>query len=144
MRASSTAYSAEIAPDSCLRRIVLVSAIALALLGATAIGVATLPAWVRLLALPGWLAMSYLEIRALRYGWERAGRLRFRASGDVEIRGRDGNWGPARLLDGSVLLRRLGWLRLIADDGVRIHELVRGSCRSDRDWRRLHVIWRHV
>ena len=144
MRASSTAYFAEIRPDTGLRRVVFLSAIGFAVLGALAIGVATVPIWARIPALVAWSALSYREMQALRRGWRRSHGLRIVATGEVEVRDRHGNWALAQLADGSVLLRRFGWLRLVAADGTRIHELIRGSRRDNREWRRLHVIWRHV
>ncbi len=144
MRASSTAYCAEIRPDVWLRRFVLATAILVALLGALAISLATVPIWVRLPALVAWIALSYCEIGALRRGWRRSCGVRLYADGSVDIRSDGGAWESAELADGSILLRRFGWLRLVAADGAPIHELVRGGCREDREWRRLHVIWRHV
>ena len=144
MRASSTAYCAEIRPEACLRRFVLASAILVALLGALAICLATVTLWVRLPALVAWIGLSYREIVALRRGWRRSRGLRLYADGRVDIRRDGAAWESAELADGSILLRRFGWLRLVAADGTPIHELVRGSCREDREWRRLHVIWRHV
>ena len=126
-----------------MRCIVLATGTVAALLGVLAIGLATVPAWARFPALVFWVALSFREFVVLRRGWRRCHRVRFLANGGVEIRD-GGLWKPAGLADGSVLLRRLGWLRLVTDDGAVIHELVRGSCRADRDWRRLHVIWRHV
>lgn len=109
-----------------------------------AIALATVPGWARLLALVAWIVFSCRELVLLRRGWRRFHGIRFLANGDVEVRSRDGSWEPAELADGSILLRRFGWLRLVADDGTGVQELVRGSRREDRDWRRLHVIWRHV
>ena len=122
----------------------LASAIIVALLGALAISLATVSVWVRLPALVVWIALSYREIVALRRGWRRSCGVRLYADGRVDIRRDGAAWESAELADGSILLRRFGWLRLVASDGARIHELVRGSCREDREWRRLHVIWRHV
>ena len=122
----------------------LLSAIVLAVLGALAISVATVPVWLRLPVLGLWSALSHREIKAMRHGWRRSHGVRVFATGEIEVRDREGNWALAELADGSVLLRRLGWLRLVTADGAQIHELVRGSCREDREWRRLHVIWRHV
>ena len=118
--------------------------LSVALLGALAIVLATAPAWVRVPAFVVWVAFSCRELVVLRRGWRRCQGARFLANGDVEIRGRDGAWGRAELAGGSILLRRYGWLRLDTGGGVVVHELVRGNRRSDRDWRRLHVIWRHV
>ncbi len=141
---SSIAYCTEIRPEPRLRRVVLLAALVFALLGTLAIALATVPAWLRLPSLAAWIAVSRCEINALRRGWQRCDGVRFHAGGDVEVLVPGDGWRPGALADGSVLLRRFGWIRLVADDGTRIHELVRGSCREDRHWRRLHVIWRHV
>ncbi len=122
----------------------LATGLLIVLLGALAIALATAPAWARLPAFLGWVAFSCRELVALRRGWRRCHGIRFLADGEVEIRNRDGPWERARLADGSVLLRRFGWLRLDTEVGTVIHEPVRGSCRRGCDWRRLHVIWRHV
>ncbi len=127
-----------------MRHFVLATSVTVVLLGALAIVLATMPIWVRLPALAVWFAVSYRELKSLRRGWQHSRGIRLYATGDVEIRGDSGGWESAELADGSILLRRFGWLRLVASDGARIHELVRGSCRDDREWRRLHVIWRHV
>jgi len=56
----------------------------------------------------------------------------------------DGNWHPARLLPGSMLLRRVGWIRWDDGCGRQYAELLRGRSRESDDWRRLQVIWRHI
>jgi hypothetical protein len=71
-------------------------------------------------------------------------RLRMSAGGELLLLDPLGNWHTARLLPGSVLLRRIGWIRLETGIGQRCAELVRGSCRESDDWRRLQVIWRHI
>ncbi len=141
---SSTAYAAEIRPDRKLRCFVLATGLAVALLGTLAIVSATVPFWARMAALVLWVVYSWREMVALRRGWQRCHGVRFLASGDVEIRSGSGAWEQAELADGSVLLRRFGWLRFSTNDGTGVQELIRGCCRKDRDWRRLHVIWRHV
>ena len=141
---SSTAYSADIYPEAGLRRVVLVSGIALAALGAAAIALATIPVAARLPACLAWGVFSVLECRNLLRGWRRCHGIRIEAGGEMKVRDACGTWRSARLANGSVLLRRYGWLRLVSDDGVHVQELLRGHCRRSRDWRRLHVIWRHV
>ena len=122
----------------------LATGFSVALLGTLAIVLATAPAWVRLPVLIVWVVFSCRDLVVLRRGWQRCHGVRFLASGDVEIRSGSGAWEQAELADGSVLLRRFGWLRFSTNDGTGVQELIRGCCRKDRDWRRLHVIWRHV
>ncbi len=113
-------------------------------LGALAIVLMTAPVWARLPAFAVWAVLSWRELAMLQGGWRRCHRIRLAADGNVEVRNGSGAWERAELADGSIVLRRYGWLRLEMDDGAVIHEPVRGNCRADRDWRRLHVIWRHV
>ncbi len=141
---SSTAYAAEIRPDRKLRCFVLATGFSVALLGTLAIVFATAPGWARIPAVVVWAVFSCRELVLLRRGWQRCRGVRLLANGDVEIRSGNGAWEQARLEDGSVLLRRFGWLRLSTNDGTGVQELICGCCRGDRDWRRLHVIWRHV
>ncbi|MDJ0749276.1 MAG: hypothetical protein QNJ11_07315 [Woeseiaceae bacterium] len=122
----------------------LATGLLIVLLGGLAIALATASAWVRLPAFVVWVVFSCRELLALRRGWRRCHRIRILADGGVEILGQSGAWYRAGLADGSVLLRRYGWLRLDPEDGAVIHEPVRGNRRRDPDWRRLHVIWRHV
>ncbi|MDJ0711990.1 MAG: hypothetical protein QNJ14_16495 [Woeseiaceae bacterium] len=141
---SSTEFSAEIYPETRLRHIVLITGLAVALAGAIAVLLATVPIWLKGPAFGAWTLLSWREVVARRRAWKRCSGIRFLGNGDIAVRDRAGGWAPARLDAGSLLLRRCGWLRIIADDGTGVYELVRGHCREDRDWRRLHVIWRHV
>ena len=141
---SSTAFCAEIYPEKRLRQVVLATGMVVVVAGATAILLATVPVGVKWLAGSAWALISGLEMALRRRGWRRCDRIRFLGNGEIAVRDGSGDWANARLLDGSVLLRHFGWLRLKTCDGTTIHELVRGHCRQDRDWRRLHVIWRHI
>ena len=91
-----------------------------------------------------WACSAYLEIARLEAGFRRCIEIRLHASGEVEIADNDGEWSPARLLPGSLVLTTLGWLRLQTIDGQIILQPVRGDARKDHDWRRLQVIWRHI
>ena len=141
---SSTAYSTEIRPDRQLRCIVLATGGAVVFLGALAIVLMTAPVWGRSAAFAVWAVVSWRELVMLQRGWRCCHGIRLAADGNIEVRNGSRAWEQADLADGSILLRRYGWLRLVTDDGAVIHEPVRGNCREDRDWRRLHVIWRHV
>jgi hypothetical protein len=141
---SSIAYFAELRPDPQLRRIVLCTGSSLAACGLVVI--ASLP-WSPALLFSGgaaWAGLSGWELLRLRRAWIDSLRLRVGADGGVMILGADGEWCPASLLDGGVLLRRWGWVRLRSGSGTVFAEPLRGSCRKSHDWRRLQVIWRHV
>ena len=91
-----------------------------------------------------WSASVLREILFLRHAWARCRRIRVAADGGVSLLDDDDEWRPAELLTGGILLRRIGWIRLRAAGEPAFGELLRGSRRDDRDWRRLHVIWRHI
>ena len=80
----------------------------------------------------------------LRRAYRRYSRLRISGDGNLRVFDRQGDWQSGTLLAGSMLLRRVGWLRIRTDEGHVFAELVRGHCRHSADWRRLQVIWRHV
>ena len=141
---SSNAYFAELRPDPALRRVVQWSAAALGLAGAAVLMALEAPLWLRLVGGAVWCAGIALKIRKLRMGWSECVAFRVHADGSLAVLGPDGEWRPGRLEADGVLLRRWGWLRLRAVRGTPFAEPVRGSCRLSRDWRRLHVLWRHV
>jgi hypothetical protein len=91
-----------------------------------------------------WAILGYWEIRRLERDFRQCVEIRIHSSGDVEIADDNADWSPAILLPGSLVLRKLGWLRLRTVDGRTIVEPVRGDTRRGQDWRRLQVIWRHV
>ena len=141
---SSSTYSAELYPDAVLRWLVLFSG---SIFGAAGIAlILTLPLhWLLLVAgSVGWLTLFVSELVGMSRGFVRCCRLRMTPDGEILLLDPEGNWHAARLLPGSVLLRRVGWIRLKIEQGQQCAEPVRGSCRESEDWRRLHVIWRHI
>ena len=141
---SSTAYSAAFKPDPRLRRLVAGSGLLLGIAGALVILQLPTDAWVRLVACFLWATTTAREHMQLRRGWADCYALRFTASGEIMVRGADQTWRAARWQSGSVLLRKLGWIRLRDQRGVVLSELLSGHARTSPDWRRLQVIWRHV
>jgi hypothetical protein len=91
-----------------------------------------------------WVAIGRFELRRLTQGFETCRVIRIDSSGEITILDNDDKWVPARLLTGSVLLRKLGWMRLQDQSGQIFLELIRGDARQSQDWRRLQVIWRHI
>jgi hypothetical protein len=143
-RVSSNAYCAELRPDPSLRRIVCYTGIALVAAGLLAIVHLPGPAVLRVAIALGWCAWCWRELVRLRRAWSVCEALRIDAAGDVAIMCPDRDWAPARLLPGSVLLRRAAWIRIEAADGSVFAEPLRGTCRKCHDWRRLQIIWRHI
>ena len=141
---SSNTFSAELYPDPWLRVIVVTSGRLLAAAGLVLILTMPVAASLRFAACLLWLAWSWHELRRYHLGYAKYCGIRVRAGVDFQLRNDRHEWVPARLLTGSVLLQRFGWLYLKTADGSQFAELVRGDCRKSDDWRRLQVIWRHV
>lgn len=141
---SSSTYSAYLSPDPGLRLIVINSGRLLTAIGFVLIFTLELNVLMRAVAAVAWGALSYLELRQLRRGFNSCVAIRVLPGGAILLRNRDGEWIPADLLTGSVLLQRFGWLRLRSADGCRFAELISGDSRTNRQWRHLQVIWRHI
>ena len=141
---SSTAYFAEFKPDPHLRRLVAASGVLLGIAGVLVILLLPTDLWMRLAACVIWVVTSAREHRQLQRGWADCRALRFTANGELMVLGADQTWRAARQETGSVLLRKLGWIRLRDHRGVVFGELLSGDDRASPDWRRLQVIWRHV
>lgn len=100
------------------------------------------PVW-RILLAAGWVGESLRELRGLVHGARRLSRIRLDADGNIAGLGPDGRREDLVLLSGSMVLSRLGWLRLRFPDGSRYGELLRGDPARDLEWQRLQLIWRH-
>lgn len=141
---SSNRYSAELHPDGALRRVVLLSGVGLCFAGVAIILVLPLHTVLSIGCSAAWLALCAWELVTISRGYALCCGLRVTSGGGVLLLDSLGNWQTARLLSGSVLLRRVGWFRLETGSGRRCAELLQGSCRKSHDWRRLQVIWRHI
>ena len=141
---SSIKYSAELCPDALLRRVVLVSGMVFAVLGVVLILTLPLHAAALIAGSVGWLLLCARELVVVGQGFSYCCRLRIAVDGDILLLDPDGVWQPARLLSGSAVLRRVGWILFETSEGRQFAELVRGRCRESDDWRRLQVIWRHI
>lgn len=141
---SSSIFSAELQPDALLRRLVLLSGASLAVLGVALILSLPLRGAVLFSGSVGWLIFCAREIFIVGRGFSYCRRMRISVGGEILMLDPDGEWQPARLLFGTVVLRRVGWILFETSDGRRFAELLRGRCRESDDWRRLQVIWRHI
>jgi hypothetical protein len=127
-----------------LRQFVILSGALLGTVGIALIFVLPLHRAVSSIAGCAWFACCGWELLRISRGYALCRRLRVSADGEVLLLDPNDDWQAARLLPGSVLLRRIGWIRVETRSGHRFAELIRGSCRESVDWRRLQVIWRHV
>lgn len=141
---SSYTYSTELKPDPALRRLVVLSGVAATVIGLITIAVLSLPFIWRALAALVWLLLNGRDLSLIVKGYKRCRRIRIEHGGAVELLVPDGNWAPATLLAGSVVLRRIAWLRFETQDGRRFAELMCRKKAQNKEWRRLQVIWRHL
>ncbi|MEX2122528.1 MAG: hypothetical protein WD795_01455 [Woeseia sp.] len=139
---SSAGFETELAPRRPLRRFVVALSAGATLAGAFLI--------LDLPLLPGpkaafaalWLCAGLLEFRAQCRGMCRISRIRVDSEGRLRGQTPEGEVEPLQLLTGSVVLRRVAWLRLRFADGAEYGELLTGNARLDEQWRRLQLIWR--
>ena len=112
--------------------------------GLTLILILSVDVLLRALGCLFWVAIGWFELRRLQLGFDSCNGIRIDSNGEIAILNNDQEWVPGTLQSGSVLLRRLGWLRLQSSNGQIFLELIRGDARQSQDWRRLQVIWRHI
>lgn len=141
---SSSGFSAEFPADLHLRCAVLLSGGTLGALGLLVIMLLPVHVSLRIACAVAWAVASGIEHLRLRRAYSRYVGLRVCHDGAVYVQNRGGGWEAARLLPGSLLLRRTAWIRVQSERGEVFAELLRGECRRSVNWRRLHVIWRHI
>lgn len=140
---SSPRFEAVLTPDLRLRQCVLLCGGAALVIGLVLILLMPLaPLW-RLLLAVAWVGESCRELRSLVQGAARLTRIRLDADGNVSGRKPDGQYEVLTLLTGSIVLSRVGWLRLGFQGGRRYGELLCGDPARDLQWQRLQLIWRH-
>ena len=91
-----------------------------------------------------WMLISERELRVIAKGNKQFRGIRIDANGAAALLTRDGDWLPATLLAGSVVLPSLAWLRFKDQDGHHRAELIACKSPENKAWRRLQVIWRHL
>jgi len=141
---SSNSYSASLTPDPWLRIVVSTSGRLLIAAGLALILVLGIDVELRAMGCLVWVAFGRFELRQLEQGFDACKAIRIDSNGEVTVLVNDEKWVPATLLTGSVVLRKLGWIRLKDQRGQIFLELIRGDARQSQNWRRLQVIWRHI
>jgi hypothetical protein len=141
---SLNAYSAILTPDPWLRIIVLTSGRLLCAAGVVMILTLDVGPALRGAGALGWLGLGYFELRRTIRGYSYCVAIRVRCGGQIEVQNADHEWVPGVLQSGSLVLRKIAWLRVRSGGGPPCSELLRGDARTSHDWRRLQVIWRHI
>ena len=143
MPPSSARFEAVLTPEPLLRQCVLLFGGAAMLIGIALILFMPLATPWRFLLVVAWVSESYRELRVLVRGAARLRRIRLDAEGNVSGQNPDGRREILTLLTGSIVLSRVGWLRVRFPDGGSYGELLRGDPARDLEWQRLQLIWRH-
>lgn len=140
---SSARFETALTPEPQLRKLVLACG-CLAAIAGTLIILAMPLAWaLRILFAAVFVGENCRELRRLIRGAARLQLLLLDAEGNVSGRGPDGGSESMVLLSGSIVLKRLAWLRLRFTDGSEHGELFRGNPAADPEWQRLQLLWRH-
>ncbi|MFQ5982281.1 MAG: hypothetical protein ACE5KS_02790 [Woeseiaceae bacterium] len=137
----STRFVAELAPDPVLRRLVIFAACAALAAGIALIIRLPVSPWIRAGLCVVWIASQLFEIRRLARGARRVKLIRLDLSGATVVNRHDRE-EPARIMSGSVVLRRVAWLRLKLADGQKCGELLLANPANHQQWRHLQVLWR--
>jgi hypothetical protein len=139
---SSTKFSAELRPDDTLRKVVVLSGVIAAIAGLSLIMHMPLSAIHRVISCAVWLVWCGIEISALTKVWPNVSRIGVNSAGEVWVTDAAGQRVTATLLRGSIVIRRLAWLRLRLEDGRKYAELVSGNAVEDDQWHRFQLIWK--
>jgi hypothetical protein len=101
------------------------------------------PAWRGMLLLL-WLADTVAGLRGIHAGMLRLGSLTVNQFGEMSVTGPDGTLETVTLESGSVVLRRIAWLRLRFPDNSRYAEFFCGNPVNEPAWHRFQLIWQHA
>jgi len=138
----STEFSAELRPDNTLRKVVLLSGAIAAIAGLSLIMHMPLSVIHRVISCALWLVWCGIETSALTKVWPNVSRIGVNSAGKVWVTDAAGQRVRATLLRGSIVIRRLAWLRMRLEDGRKYAELVSGNAVEDYQWHRFQLIWK--
>lgn len=96
---------------------------------------------IRGLAFAAWLAASGIQIRRLLAGGREVAKIRVDNAGGVWVSNFRGRWQAVDILPGTMVLRRLAWLRIRLADGRKYGELLAGNAVKDVEWQRFQLLW---
>lgn len=139
---SSGVFAIELEPSGLLRAMLLGCGAIAAAIGLALLYRLPLAGMTRVLLVLLWLALSVHELMSRLRGarWVRA--IRLDAGGTVCLKNSDGDWQPAVLRSGSLVLTRWAWLLLELPGGGHYGELLYAGGQKSADWHGLLLIWR--
>jgi hypothetical protein len=100
-----------------------------------------LPASLRACLALGWLLRVMVELAHQARGTRHSVAVRLTAERALSVIDAAGTGRRARLLPGSVVIRRVAWLRIELPNGCRYGELLPRAASRAADWHRLQLIW---
>lgn len=138
----STAYVVRLQPDTQLRLLVICSGWLLLLLGTLLLLHLAVPVLLRLALVVIWLADSGFELHRFARSQASVATLLLRGDGACAACDARGREQALTLMNGSVVLASLAWLRFRRSDRTTYTELYRRGDQDADTWRRLQVVWR--
>lgn len=141
---SSVKFSVRIRPEPLARRLLSVSAMMCYFWGFLLLVVMPGPWYQRLLLAGGWLLLAAVEWRRYRSAAADLGAIVVDEDRACFVEDASGRVWTAELLPGSVLTRKLLFLRLKRADGRQFVEFLPRFRVKARDWHRLQLIWQHA
>lgn len=139
---SSRDLEVELRPDPGLRVMPLLFAVLAWVVGILLVFRIDIHFGWRCLLVTVWTADVGAATRRLLRGQRRVARLLLGSGGTLLAVRPDGRREPLTLLGGSVVYRRVAWLRFRFADGCRHAELLCGDASRDPEWHCLQLIWR--
>lgn len=139
---SSNTFGVFLPADSLGRRIVRLGGIVLTLTGMGVILCLPIGWHWRTGLMLIWLGDCTWSLLRFERGCARIMGLRLDSTGVVTVAGPDDSSMPTRLVSGSVVCRRVAWLRFRLPDGSQHAELLIAARIRTLDWHRLQLIWR--
>lgn len=137
----SREFSAELAPDRRLRKLVMLSAMVFTIGGVALIIFMPLPVLLRGLLSICWFLYCTRELYIRSVAASEVRKIGLNNCGEMWISDRVGKVVPVELLAGTVVIEHMAWLRFRFADGRKYAELLSGDSRKDTQWHRFQLIW---
>ena len=134
-------YAVHLEPDKRLRRLQLACGVILYAAGAALLWGMPIGMLPKVGTVVAWLAIGRLEWRRQLRGFRRVAGIRIHETGALECLDSCGTRQSVSLMAGSVVLRRLAWLRLKFGDGSHYGELLSGHAQRQAEWHGLQLTW---
>lgn len=139
---SSPGFEASLKVDTKARGVLLALHVVACLVGLLIIAAIRLPLLLTLLLGTLWVAVAVARFVRTRAGFQRVAAFALDDTGAISIIDYHNSAEQAFLMPGSRVLPAFAWLRMLAEDGHELTELLFAASQPGREWRRLHILWR--